>query len=237
MGLQHLYLFYFSWFLFQEPSRVEKLMGTDEHIGCAMGGLIVYTRTLLEHARVKSQVMSLFGSISIFRLVNLEHFRKYLLILICFFGCSNLQISQPEDWQRDHQLSCSPCKGLFARLDYLVHQIVCHLYLVIGQVFYLLILICLLGCLNLHIIQPEVWQPGHQLSCFPCKGLFSLLEYLVHQIVCNLYLVIGQVFLHFHNVCFNFFLQVTVTDQALLRVSWPLYMQCLVSLVVSIMFY
>lgn len=41
---------------FQEPSSVEKIMEIDEHIGCAMSGLIADARTLVEHARVETQV-------------------------------------------------------------------------------------------------------------------------------------------------------------------------------------
>jgi len=40
------------------PSSVEKVMGIDEHIGCAMSGLIADARTLVEHARVETQVLS-----------------------------------------------------------------------------------------------------------------------------------------------------------------------------------
>jgi len=42
--------------LFQEPSSVEKIMEIDDHIGCAMSGLIADARTLVEHARVETQV-------------------------------------------------------------------------------------------------------------------------------------------------------------------------------------
>lgn len=42
----------------QEPSSVEKIMEIDEHIGCAMSGLIADARTLVEHARVETQVFS-----------------------------------------------------------------------------------------------------------------------------------------------------------------------------------
>lgn len=42
---------------FQEPSSVEKIMEIDEHIGCAMSGLIADARTLVEHARVETQVL------------------------------------------------------------------------------------------------------------------------------------------------------------------------------------
>ena len=43
-------------FIFQEPSSVEKIMEIDDHIGCAMSGLIADARTLVEHARVETQV-------------------------------------------------------------------------------------------------------------------------------------------------------------------------------------
>lgn len=46
-------------FIFQEPSSVEKIMEIDEHLGCAMSGLIADARTLVEHARVETQVWSL----------------------------------------------------------------------------------------------------------------------------------------------------------------------------------
>ncbi|XP_006295832.2 proteasome subunit alpha type-5-A [Capsella rubella] len=38
-----------------KPSSVEKIMEIDDHIGCAMSGLIVDARTLVEHARVETQ--------------------------------------------------------------------------------------------------------------------------------------------------------------------------------------
>ncbi|KAM7253568.1 hypothetical protein ACFE04_021722 [Oxalis oulophora] len=38
-----------------EPTSVEKIMEIDEHIGCAMSGLIADARTLVEHARVETQ--------------------------------------------------------------------------------------------------------------------------------------------------------------------------------------
>ncbi|XP_074591532.1 proteasome subunit alpha type-5 [Curcuma longa] len=38
-----------------EPSSVEKIMEIDEHIGCAMSGLIADARTLVEHGRVETQ--------------------------------------------------------------------------------------------------------------------------------------------------------------------------------------
>ncbi|KAL2895210.1 Proteasome subunit alpha type-5 [Bienertia sinuspersici] len=40
---------------YPEPSSVEKIMEIDEHIGCAMSGLIADARTLVEHARVETQ--------------------------------------------------------------------------------------------------------------------------------------------------------------------------------------
>ncbi|KAF8388669.1 hypothetical protein HHK36_025349 [Tetracentron sinense] len=40
-----------------EPSSVEKIMEIDKHIGCAMSGWIVDARTLVEHARVETQVL------------------------------------------------------------------------------------------------------------------------------------------------------------------------------------
>ncbi|KAK7848724.1 proteasome subunit alpha type-5 [Quercus suber] len=39
----------------KEPSSVEKIMEIDEHLGCAMSGLIADARTLVEHARVETQ--------------------------------------------------------------------------------------------------------------------------------------------------------------------------------------
>jgi len=38
------------------PSSVEKIMQIDDHIGCAASGLTADARTLVEHARVESQV-------------------------------------------------------------------------------------------------------------------------------------------------------------------------------------
>ena len=35
----------------------KKIMEIDEHIGCAMSGLIADARTLVEHARVETQVL------------------------------------------------------------------------------------------------------------------------------------------------------------------------------------
>ncbi|KAJ8435433.1 hypothetical protein Cgig2_012554 [Carnegiea gigantea] len=39
----------------REPSSVEKIVEIDEHIGCAMSGLIADACTLVEHARVETQ--------------------------------------------------------------------------------------------------------------------------------------------------------------------------------------
>ena len=56
----------------QEPSSVEKIMEIDEHIGCAMSGLIADARTLVEHARVETQVIiTIFISFSPFGNVGL----------------------------------------------------------------------------------------------------------------------------------------------------------------------
>ena len=40
----------------QEPSSIEKVAEVDEHIGVAMSGLTADARTLVEHARVETQV-------------------------------------------------------------------------------------------------------------------------------------------------------------------------------------
>lgn len=53
-------LFRCKFYHFQEPSSVEKIMEVDDHIGCAMSGLIADARTLVEHARVETQVILLF---------------------------------------------------------------------------------------------------------------------------------------------------------------------------------
>ena len=42
--------------LFQEPSSIEKIAEVDTHIGVAMSGLTADARTLIEHARVETQV-------------------------------------------------------------------------------------------------------------------------------------------------------------------------------------
>jgi len=38
-----------------EPSSVKKIVKLDEHIGCAMSGLVADARTLVDHARVETQ--------------------------------------------------------------------------------------------------------------------------------------------------------------------------------------
>jgi 20S proteasome subunit alpha 5 len=40
----------------QEPSSIEKIAEVDVHIGVAMSGLTADARTLIEHARVETQV-------------------------------------------------------------------------------------------------------------------------------------------------------------------------------------
>ncbi len=40
----------------QEPSSIEKIAEVDTHIGVAMSGLTADARTLIEHARVETQV-------------------------------------------------------------------------------------------------------------------------------------------------------------------------------------
>lgn len=39
-----------------ESSSVEKLLEIDAHVGCALSGLIADARTIVDHARVESQV-------------------------------------------------------------------------------------------------------------------------------------------------------------------------------------
>lgn len=39
-----------------EPRSIEKITEIDSHLGCAMSGLTADARTLIEHARVESQV-------------------------------------------------------------------------------------------------------------------------------------------------------------------------------------
>jgi len=38
-----------------EPSSIQKIVKFDEHIGCAMSGLVADARTLIDHARVETQ--------------------------------------------------------------------------------------------------------------------------------------------------------------------------------------
>ena len=45
-----------AWLALQEPSRIEKVAEVDTHIGVAMSGLTADARTLIEHARVETQV-------------------------------------------------------------------------------------------------------------------------------------------------------------------------------------
>jgi 20S proteasome alpha/beta subunit len=40
----------------QEPKSIEKVAEIDSHIGCAMSGLTADARTLIDHARVETQV-------------------------------------------------------------------------------------------------------------------------------------------------------------------------------------
>ncbi len=40
----------------QEPSSIEKIAEVDTHVGVAMSGLTADARTLIEHARVETQV-------------------------------------------------------------------------------------------------------------------------------------------------------------------------------------
>ena len=41
-----------------EPSSIEKIVEIDAHIGCAMSGLIADAKTLIDKARVETQVKS-----------------------------------------------------------------------------------------------------------------------------------------------------------------------------------
>jgi 20S proteasome alpha/beta subunit len=50
-------------------------MEIDEHVGCAMSGLIADARTLVEHARVETQVLFLF-------LYSSVTFYYYLLVCL-----------------------------------------------------------------------------------------------------------------------------------------------------------
>lgn len=51
-------------------------MEIDDHIGCAMSGLIADARTLVEHARVETQVRFLFLGF-IFPYSVKRHFTRY----------------------------------------------------------------------------------------------------------------------------------------------------------------
>jgi 20S proteasome subunit alpha 5 len=42
-----------------EPSSIEKIVEVDTHLGAAMSGLTADARTLVEHARVETQVCTL----------------------------------------------------------------------------------------------------------------------------------------------------------------------------------
>jgi len=39
-----------------EPASIEKVMEIDEHIGCAMSGLVADAKMLVDHARAETQV-------------------------------------------------------------------------------------------------------------------------------------------------------------------------------------
>lgn len=39
----------------QEPWSIEKIMEMDEHIGCAMSGLVADAKMLIDHARAETQ--------------------------------------------------------------------------------------------------------------------------------------------------------------------------------------
>lgn len=45
-----------------EASSIEKIMEIDAHLGCAMSGLTADARTMIEHARVTSQVRNETGA-------------------------------------------------------------------------------------------------------------------------------------------------------------------------------
>ena len=47
------------------PASIEKIMEIDTHIGCALSGLTADARTMIDHARVETQV-SLTSPISSF---------------------------------------------------------------------------------------------------------------------------------------------------------------------------
>ncbi|CDY27487.1 BnaC04g51280D [Brassica napus] len=59
-----------------EPSSVEKIMEIDDHIGCAISGIIADALILVEHGRVETQVsvkrflMLLTASLLIFRSID-----------------------------------------------------------------------------------------------------------------------------------------------------------------------
>lgn len=42
----------------QEPKSIEKVAEIDEHMGCAMSGLTADAKTLIDHARAETQVLS-----------------------------------------------------------------------------------------------------------------------------------------------------------------------------------
>ncbi|KAJ3196154.1 proteasome component pup2 [Irineochytrium annulatum] len=42
-----------------ESSSIEKVLEIDRHIGCAMSGLVADWRTMIDHARVEAQLMSI----------------------------------------------------------------------------------------------------------------------------------------------------------------------------------
>lgn len=62
-------------------------MEIDDHIGCAMSGLIADARTLVEHARVETQVRSQF----LFLVVSFVH-QKIFLLPTVFFSCAEPQV-------------------------------------------------------------------------------------------------------------------------------------------------
>lgn len=40
----------------QEPWSIEKVMEIDDHLGCAMSGLVADAKMLVDHARAETQV-------------------------------------------------------------------------------------------------------------------------------------------------------------------------------------
>jgi Proteasome subunit len=54
-------------------------MEIDEHIGCAMSGLIADARTLVEHARVETQVPNLSYCLALIKLLLLQ-----FILVYCF---------------------------------------------------------------------------------------------------------------------------------------------------------